>query len=332
MKRHNRPKKGSMVFIYCIMILILLSLLVTATYTWFSISRTPRVSNIGLYINAPTGLMLSTAPEGAEWVRQLDFAEMVDKTAPLRPVTWSDKDQRFYAAIYGPDGRQTGRWDPLSDEINANRDDVYGYYIKVTFYATTDTAAKVLLTEAMEVEEGISGSGTYLIGTPTWNAENIMHIDGGYGAQTAVRVGLRLTPMKDGVEQTEKSEFLIYEPNGDTHIDGSVGYVDTPSIDGADTLVPADRLIRQTTSTWTESDPVERDKVLRQLGAFETETDLFDIKAQQVFRIDLYIWLEGQDVDCDNHIGQEAQISANIQFFADSSGQSGMVPIPEEEK
>ena len=77
MKNQQRAHKGSRVFLYCIMILILLTLLVSATYTWFAISRTPRVSDIGLYINAPTGLVLSTAPEGAEWVRRLDYAEMV---------------------------------------------------------------------------------------------------------------------------------------------------------------------------------------------------------------------------------------------------------------
>ena len=44
--------------------------------------------------------------------------------------------------------------------------------------------------------------------------------------------------------------------------------------------------------------------------------------------MDLYIWLEGQDVDCDNRIGRDAQISANIQFFADPDGQSGLKPLP----
>ena len=212
-----------MVFLYCMMILILLTLLVTATYTWFSISRTPRVSNIGLYINAPTGLVLSTDPNAEEWVRQLNFAEMVEETAPLRPVTWSEKEQRFYAAVYGPDGRQTGQWLPLTDNNNANRDDVYGYYIKATLYATTDTAVSVSLTHAREVEEGIAGSGTFLMGTPMWDAENIRHYDGGHGAQSALRVGIRITPMKEGQEQPDNATFLIYEPNSDTHMDGSTG-------------------------------------------------------------------------------------------------------------
>jgi len=329
LNKHKTHSKSRRIFLYCMMILILLALLTTATYTWFSISRTPRVSDIGLYINAPTGLVLSTAPQGEEWVRRLDYAEMVPETAPLRPVTWSEKEQRFFAAVYGADGRQTGEWLPLSDEINANRDSAYGYYIKATFYATTETAVDVRLTDAMEVEEGISGSGTYLIGTPTWDAENILHTDGGHGSQTAIRVGLRITPMKDGAKQTGQATFLLYEPNSDTHADGSTGYVATPSIDGADSLVPPERLIRQTTSTWTESSPVERNKVIKELGDFETDPKLFSLGVQEMVCIDLYLWLEGQDVDCDNRIGRDARITANMQFFADPAGQSGLVPIPQ---
>lgn len=320
--------KGKKVFVYWIMISILLSLLVTASYTWFSLNRTPRVSNIGLYVNAPVGMSLSSAPSGAEWVQQLDFAELVPQTAPLRPVTWSRQDGRFYAARYGNDGRRTGEWEPLSDANNANRDDVYGYYIKATFYATTDTAVKVGLTHAMEVEEGVSGAGTYLIGAPVWDSENVLHSDGGNGAQNAVRVGLRITPMAGGTPQEDGAEFFIYEPNCDTHVDGTVGYQPTPSMDGTEGLVEDAYLIRQTTTTWTEANPVQHGTVIRDMGQFETDTYLYSLQPQEMVRIDLYVWLEGQDVDCDNRIGHEAQILANIQFSADSGGQSGLQPIP----
>ena len=329
-KQNATPHSKRFLFLYWILILLLLTLLTTATYTWFSLNRTPRVSDIGLYVNAPSGMVLSTAPSGAAWVHRLDYAEMVPETSPLRPVTWSEKDQRFYAAVYGADGRQTGEWDKLSDELNANRDDAYGYYIKATFYATTDTPVKVNLTEAMAVEEGMDGSGTYLIGTPVWDKDNVLHSDGGNGAQTAMRIGLRVTPLEDGSPREDLSTFHIYEPNCNTHVDGSVGYLETPSIDGTASLVPDDRLIRQTTTTWKEAYPVQHDVVVKEMGQFEDDTYLFSLEAQQIVRIELYVWLEGQDVDCDNRIGHEAQIMANVQFFADPGGQSGMETIPTE--
>lgn len=329
-EQNSKQRSPLYVFLYWILIMILLLMLVTATYTWFSLNRTPRVSDIGLYVNAPTGMVLSTAAEGAEWVHRLDYAEMVNETSPLRPVTWSEKDQIFYAAEYGADGRQNGNYIKLSDALNANRDDAYGYYIKATFYATSDTAVDVSLTHATEVEEGVSGSGTYLIGTPVWDSNNILHSDGGNGAQTALRIGLRITPVEDGQLVKEDAVFYIYEPNCDSHVGGESGYIDTPSIDGTDSLVPSSNIIRQTTTTWTEANPVQRDVVIRSMGDFESDTYLFSLDAAEIVQIELYVWLEGQDVDCDNRIGHEAQIMANVQFYADPGGQSGLEPIPEE--
>lgn len=308
------------------MVIVLFTLTTVATYTWFTISQTPRVSDLYMFINTETGLEIATTPEG-EWGYQLDFREMVDVTTPLRPITWSEKDQCFYAAGYGLDGRMTGTWEPLNDNQHANKKTLDGYYIKATFYARTGQDVTVSLSPAVEIEEGVSGSGTYLIGTPVWDSETIRHENGGMGAETAVRVGIRVTPVDaTGAPTDMNSTFYIYEPNADGHIDGSTGYVPTPSIDMTQTLVPEDRLILQSASTWTEAYPVQRTVVIQDLGEFLGETELFKLKADNMVRIDLYIWLEGQDVDCTNAIN-EAQIMANIQFMAKVDDQSGLTPI-----
>lgn len=324
------PKKKPTRFrvvIYFYVLLILMTLLTTASYTWFSISRTPRVSDLYMFINSASGLQISATPDAEEWKLQLDYRELVDEDTELKPATWSDKDQKFYAAEFGIDGRMTGRWHELSDAVHTNRDDVYGYYVKTTFYLRTGQMTSLELSPAVEVDEGINGHGTYLIGNPQWDSTKIVHSNGGNGAECAVRIGLRITPVDtQGVPTGETSKFYVYEPNSDMHLDGSDGYVKTPSIDGAENLVPEDRLILQTASTWTEADPVQRDVVIRDLGKFTTGTELWNLEQDDIIRVDLYIWLEGQDVDCINAIGR-AQILASIQFAGDSSGQSGMVPI-----
>ena len=120
--------------------------------------------------------------------------------------------------------------------------------------------------------------------------------------------------------------MYIYEPNADGHVDGSVGYTATPSSDGAQSLVPAERLLTQTTSTWEESYPVERDVVIRQLGQFDRELELFSLTAQEKVKIEVYIWLEGMDVDCVNAV-DNAKLFANLQFDATTQSDSGLVPI-----
>lgn len=325
-RRRIRHIKRS--FIYLFMLIVLLVLLTTASYTWFSLSQTPRVSDMYMYVNSPVGLELSVHPDAEEWQMQLDYREMTEETAPLRPVTWSEADQRFYAAQYGMDGRMTGEWHPLSDANNANRADVYGYYVKTTFYARSDVAMDVSLSPAVEVEEGVQGSGTYLVGVPQWDSEEIIHVNGGLGAQNAMRLGFRVTPVdSDGLPTGEASQFVIYEPNCNGHLYKDFVYVPTGSIDGAETLVSEDRLILQSVSGWTEADPVQRSVVIHHLGDFVNEPYLFSIGEGEMRMIELYIWLEGQDVDCSNEI-QAAQIFASIQFHGDTAQQGGLVPIP----
>lgn len=325
-KQNQGKKQRNKILIYLYLCFILLLLLTVASYTWFSLTQTPRVSDLSMHVATTGGLELALTPDSEEWELQLDFLDMVNETAPLRPVTWSNEEQRFYAAAYGMDGRQTDQWLALSDEVNANQNNLDGYYIVGTFYARSGTYAKVSLSPAVEVDEGLQGSGTYLIGTPIWNAETISHDNGGQGAETAVRVGIRVTQVDTDGSAIENSYFYIYEPNADLHIDGSEGYVDTPSIDGTETLIPEDQMIIQTASTWTEAYPVQRTVVIKDLGEFTTPVDLFEIQTGEMFRIDIYIWLEGQDVDCTNQLSS-AQILANIQLAAGTENQSGLVPI-----
>ncbi|MBQ8359394.1 MAG: hypothetical protein IJX37_05735 [Oscillospiraceae bacterium] len=328
MSPQQRAKKFSLrMLIFLWLLIILLSLLTVATYTWFALSRTPRVSDMNMYVNAGTGLQIALSYDSQEWGQQLDFLDMSDETAPLRPVTWSEKDQRFYAAVYGIDGRLTGQWEPLTDKRNANKDNADGYYCMGTLYARSDMPVNVSLAKAAASANGHEGHGTYLIGTPLWNEETISHDNGGVSAQCAVRIGIRITHIDENGNPTQKpSAFYIYEPNADSHIDGTQGYTPTPSIDGTDSLVEADKLITQTTTTWTEAYPVERDVLIYEMGAFTGDTKLFSLEAGEMAKLELYIWLEGQDVDCTNQIRQ-AQILANIQFTTEAGGHSGMKPI-----
>ena len=315
-------------FLYFYVLLALSVLLVAASYTWFILSQTPQVSDMAIHVNAGTGIELALqydAPD-EEWEQNIDFLELVSETAPLKPVTWSEEKQKFFAAAYGMDGRITDKWQELSDEKNANRKDGDGYYVVGTFYARTGQDCTVSLLDAVEVNQGEGGAGTFVVGTPIWNSQRVLHDDGGNGAETAIRMGFKITFVNNmSGELADDSLFYIYEPNCDKHIDGTEGYVDTPSIDGTATL--GSLMILQTASTWTEAYPVERDVTIKNLGEFESDTELFELWTGEIARIDLYVWLEGQDIDCTNDI-EEAQVLSNIQFYADYSGQSGLVNIP----
>lgn len=312
------------------LLLVLVVLLSTATYTWFTLSRTPRVHDLSLYITSGEGMKLSVDEDvpWEEWSMYLDYSKYMYDNTVLKPVTWVNGEQRFYAADFGADGRIRGITYALNDTVNANGDNPDSYYVKFTFYAKTDNTVNVSLADANEQ------TGNFVVGMPEWDSEEIVHNNGGKGAQSAVRVGFMITKLdKDGniVEAGEYDDpnprFVIYEPNCDNHVDYTSDYVPTPGIDGGEQLVDGNDLIRQTTTAWLEAMPVQREVVVYSYGEFLDGTHLFKLDRDETAKIDLYIWLEGQDVDCTSAIGQAAKIIASIQFKTVTAGNSGMDEI-----
>ena len=72
---------------------------------------------------------------------------------------------------------------------------------------------------------------------------------------------------------------------------------------------------------------MQRTVVMYQLGEFLTDTRLFSLQQNGMVRMDVYLWLEGQDVDCTNVIGSAAKVFASIQLKGDA-GHGGLVEIP----
>ena len=334
-QKWTAPGKGQWqrTFAYLWLLLGMLAMLVVSSFAWFSVSTSPRVSDMGLFVNAPTGLELAidySAPDEL-WGQNISFPDLVSDSSPLKPVTWSDKDRCFKAIRYGMDGRQRSRLKVLNDQDHANQSGDNQYYTTGVFYARTDSKCTVTLADAVELNNGQYGAGTYVIGTPVWNAELGAHEDGGSGAQHAVRIGFLVTKIdRNTGEAVGESVFSIYEPNADRHRSQTVQVLDTPSIDGEKTLVSRDRLLVQSTSSWAEADPVQRDATVKTLGTFLTDTDLFELDVGETARIVMYVWVEGQDVDCYG-LPEDASLFANIQFKTDYATQSGIEDIPQEE-
>ena len=308
------------------LVLILLVLLSVATYTWFSLSRAPKINDMSLYVTSAAGLQIAidkNAPD-EEWGQNLIYGEHYEDNTVLRPVSSSDHDGVFYAAEVGLDGRINAVDRMLYDSKNANRSDINGYYAKFSFYARTDDNVSVELIGSASDE----AQGTYVVGMPEWDSEEIIHNNGGRGLECAIRIGFRIVRYDaDGIPLDQFPIFKIYEPNCDGNLDYTRGYVPTPSIDGTPNLVSDDRLIRQERTAWLEASPVQKDVLVYQHGAFVDDTHLFDLDSGCHARIEVYLWLEGQDADCIYQSEEAAKIIASIQFLAKTRPQSGMDPI-----
>ena len=309
-----------------LLLLMLMPLCTMATYAWFSISRTPKVSDMEMTINCNTGLQIAwsaDAPE-EEWGHHLSFADVVPQDTLLTPVTWVDSENAFYTTLYGYDGRTFALDRKLSDTEDANTEE--GHYVAFSFYGRTDEHTDISFVPATTDHDG-RRTGTYLTGLLEWDDRNKCNYDAGLGAQYAVRMGLRITKLDADGNEVERI-FFIYEPNADMHADGTRGYVATPSADGTDHLVSEDRLFIQSATFWNERDPILKDDVYWQMGEFEGETFLFDITADEMVRFDVYLWLEATDVDCVNTVIRgDPKIEAFLQLLAETHVHSGFEPM-----
>ena len=339
----KKIRKTPYILFYTYLLIALLSLFTMASYTWFTLSWSPRVNGMNVYITSNTGLELASTPDAQVWSNQLDiystkelrkYADSEERPA-LRQATWSDSHQCFYGPLYGYDGRlinvtkkdlndrEVVSWYKLEDLIHANSTLNSGYYIKATFYARCGQPVDVMLAEPMPInDQGTPGAGTYVIADPNT----------GRGPETAVRIGFCMTHVdQNGEALSERGPMYVYEPNADRHVDGSTDLLPTYSIDEflpseksneeqSDwLLVDEDRLITQTFSKREEP------------GVFLTNPTLFSLSTGDIVKVEMYIWLEGQDVDCSNAMSDgvtTTKIEANIQFCGPSDSQSGMVPIP----
>ena len=290
--------------------------MVTASYAWLGISRLPSVTDLSLTVISQTGLLIAPDNEGTpgQWDNYLDLSAVFDNMEPLRPVTYSSGEDTFYKVEYGEDGRPGG----LSPDSS-------GYLLEYDFWMKSEGEATVYLASPTVTPEGKKGAGTYLIGCPVWNRDTISHDNGGRGAETMVRMGFRITPVDEEGREIGASQFFVYEPNADIHVDGSTGYKETPSAWGASGLVDSEHMIIQRASTFQERTPVLMDTVIYQLGEFTSNPVLHEFKANDMVKFNMYVWMEGQDSDCVNAgLSNETEIAANIQFgVAESSKRHG---------
>lgn len=344
----KRISKSKYIALYLYVLFVLMLTTSVASYAWFTMSKTPRVSDMNMYITSGTGLELSADPGAVQWTNCLDIYSTKelqgfgDEKPFLRQASWSDEEQKFYGPRYGYDGRlmKLLSWVTLNDEEHANKTDNTGYYMKATFYARCGRTTDVKLLDPETKEQlQIPGEGTYVIGYPD---------NTGKGPEVAVRLGMKMAYVDTGgnllpEKNPEESLMYIYEPNADRHADGvTEGYRTTYSLhDPTLELLPADsgrRIIQNFTFG-------------NNLGTFLENPVLFSLTPGDIVRIELYIWLEGQDMDCSNvmsavpdgvnleelseederyeyYMNNYRQIRANLQFTGSAEDQSGMTPIP----
>ncbi len=290
------------------MVLICVLLLSTATYAWFSVSSTAKVTNLTMTVGSEQGLQI--APDENKsgngtpgtYSSELEFAADENDTTstyyiakPLLPATMLATDSSIQKPVY-TDGDVTAVEAVESDEIlkDGETEDGKYYYYTTTFYLKTtgESNVNVKLAESSLTETyKLQNDATEITGTYILNyLENTSDAATQVGAK-ALRI--RLVSAADDTE-------IIYQPLSDFTPTGQLS-------------MATDARGNATTAG------VEPTNVQLQDGTFDSaKNDGYITVTPDGTRITMEIWLEGTDDCCADEIMAQ-DIIGQLSFEIDSA-------------
>lgn len=309
-----------------IILLLVTILLIASSYAWFTSNQTVTVSSLDVNVEAKNGLQISV--DGTNWKSIIQNEDITGATATyttsvnqlpetLEPVSTTgetDASTGFMNMYYGtvePD--DDGNY-ILASEKTTETSGTAGKFIAFDLFFKVEKDTPVYLSTNSNV---VATKDKTDLGLQ--NAARVAFVnEGNVASGTAVGT---IQALKGAVNT------YIWEPNYDVHKPAAVAnaydvYGITTTETGASALqydgIKAEfekatgvKLVRESNAT-NHSDlfatvtPNYKTKV-----GFDTNESLFTL-SKGVTKIRVYMWIEGQDVDCENN-ASGAYISYNLQ-------------------
>lgn len=302
-------------------------LLVTTSYAWFTTSRVVTINTLNLHVAAEGGLEISS--DAVNWKSVLDISDL-----------------ELAREKYPNSKNQIPMWlSPMSSGGNVENGALMLYHGQ----ASNDTGDNFILTTSRGTEEegfGEDSNGRFVafdifLRTP---ADKTLYLTSSAGVSyngienTGIENAFRIAFLNEGTRPKDDSlasiqnmngatSSSIWEPNYDVHTEGGVkNALDVYGISTTKTggsLLPYDGVI----SELITNDGVTIDKAnstnypqyfkkvkvdYATVANFTDYKELFVLKAG-VTKLRIYIWIEGQDVDCENE-ASVGDVIVNLQI------------------
>ena len=321
-KRNNKSRN------LILLLLISIIMLGTSTYAWFTANQVVTINSIDVKVEASNGLQIST--NAAQWKSVITNADIttgysgatnqlptnITNVSTDGTVNQSRGRLNMYKAVVGNDA-VTGDYN-IKTSLETDAQGSTGNYVAFDVFLRVDKAQTIYLTTESNVvpKEGSEDRGLK-------NAARVAFVTLGNGASTDSVSTLI------GLNNNVAARAIIWEPNADAHSDlvsGSIaGEYGVSLVAGSNTPyngvnkeigTPVDlkELVNGTnTDDATRVTPAIVTKALN-----DTYHQAFDLPAG-VTKMRIYMWIEGQDIDCENN-ATGSDISFNLQFSTNSSG------------
>lgn len=329
-----------------LLLLLIAILLFSSTYAWFTANQTVTVNTLNVHIEAQNGLQIST--DATTWKSIIENTDITtgytghknNIPANIEPVsTIGEIDsatgymKMYYGSVNADDTDETNKG-AYKLTAEATTDDA-GKYIVFDMFLRVDKTTRLKMTDASSVvmkanstDKGIKQAsrvafcveGTEAVGT------SLDTIRGLKGAQSFLDAD-------KSYAANSNSTVYIWEPNPNLHTEAGVAnardsYGITTTYPTATDPVPYYGIIAPiaegagVTLDKTNGTGVDLTKFALMTPNYKTpvatdtgkmaETEIFSLAAG-ITKVRVYMWIEGQDVDCEN-TASGTDISYNLQF------------------
>lgn len=324
MAKKNERRKNNLRY-SLLLLLLLLVFLIVSTYAWFTANQTVTISTLDVNVQTSNGLQISA--DAINWKTILQKADITGASATYTSSVNQVPDEMQPVSSAGIVDTGTGYMDMYFGTVDA-LDDGTGYslastkevdtrgangrYIAFDIFLRVDQATPVYLTTASNVitKAGATDKGLQ-------NAARVAFIDEGNISDVGDSAGAQA--LKGG------TTAIIWEPNYDVHT--AAGVANAKEIYGLDTTTTGAKQLSyqgiKAEFADTEGVTLKNTNTFSQyfqtvtptistVKDFDAQQTLLNLKAG-ITKVRMYMWVEGQDVDCENN-ASGTDISFNVQI------------------
>ena len=330
-KKKNKKRKYRLFYLLLLLLVTTLSLSVSS-YAWFTTNRLVRVDLLNVNVRAQGGIEISV--DGTNWKSSVSVEDIINAKdtyqtntnqlpTTIEAVSTAGKINNGKIEIYHGNAVNNAVGDYIlettrSVEIQSSEGS-QGKFITFDLFLKTNKNTALYLTP----ESNATYSGDKSVGIE--NAVRFAFIEEG-----TTFVGSSLNTIQS-MTTNDQSKVHIWEPNYDTHTE--YGIENAKDIYNINITNPSESLNYDgviseisktagvTTSTANEETYPEyfaRVKVdYYTKNNFDNNIEIFTINSG-ITKIKVYMWIEGQDVDCENNAAV-GNIALNLNFSTNPS-------------
>lgn len=327
-KRNSKKrKKSKKIFIAILMILFTGVILTASTYAWFTANKTVTVSQIDVNVTTSEGLQISA--DAVNWKTVISNDDITGvtysgnknqlpkETATIKPTSTIgeiDTATGFMKMFVGTvESNDAGNYILTAQQSTETKSTTSGDFVVFDLFFQTNAAATIYLTSNSTV--GSVGAATGI-----QNASRVGFVVQGHAAAGTDAATIRALK-SDGTVPA-----VIWEPNNDVHTAAAVKHAaDVYKIStqqtGASQLAykgvkkdiskTANVLLKSTETEYFADVTPNISTTVAGIPTTKYER-VFDLEAG-VTKVRIYMWVEGQDVDCEDN-ASGGSVSYNLQF------------------